>query len=103
MGVLTGDAEYFVSAHALVLGDELAHMADHAGIAAAAAHRLGGHVGAIGFQHNAFQAQGLNGFYRARVPKITLLSNTSCTPHASGLTAYTNARYRLLRASVSRL
>ena len=65
MGVLTGDAEHFVSAHALVLGDELAHMADHAGIAAAAAHRLGGHVGAIGFQHNAFQAQGLNGFYRA--------------------------------------
>ena len=25
---------------------------------------------------------------RARVPKMTLLSNTSCTPHAAGLQAY---------------
>ena len=40
---------------------------------------------------------------RARVPRMTLLSNTSCTPQEKSLLAYKKVRYRLLRASVSRL
>ena len=60
-GILHRLPEHLLRFLTLDAGDILAYIADQGAVAAGAADRLRGHIGAVGFQDNAFQRQGGNG------------------------------------------
>ena len=60
-GILHRLPEHLPRFLTLDAGDILAYIADEGAVAAGAADRLRGHIGAVGFQDDAFQRQGGNG------------------------------------------